>query len=95
MPSPYRSASRFVMPNVRSPPRLGLNDAELDKLSAAILKALKGGPLDPDEIRKAAVAPLNLASLDSTSSSPNTSNSFIPSKSQNRHTIPSSAAWTR
>ena len=32
--------------------KLGVTDSEIDKLSEAILKALKGGPLDPDGIRK-------------------------------------------
>jgi len=32
--------------------KLGVTDAEVDKLYVAVLKALKVGPLDPDEIRK-------------------------------------------
>jgi hypothetical protein len=44
---PFREAERKVGRT------LGVTDAEIDKLSAAILKALAKGPLDPDEIRQA------------------------------------------
>jgi hypothetical protein len=43
---PFREAERKVAV------KLGVTDAEIDKLCAAILKALKPGPLDPDGIRQ-------------------------------------------
>ena len=44
---PFREAERKVGVT------LGVTDRELDKLSAAILKAIKDGPLEPDQIRQA------------------------------------------
>jgi hypothetical protein len=44
---PFREAERKVAA------KLGVTDAEIEKLCAAILKALKSGALDPDEIRGA------------------------------------------
>lgn len=43
---PFREAERKVAGT------LGITDAEIDKLSAAVLKALKSGPLDPEAIRE-------------------------------------------
>ncbi len=43
---PFREAERKVAA------KLGVTDSEIDKLSAAILKALKPGPQDPDQIRE-------------------------------------------
>jgi hypothetical protein len=43
---PFREAERKVAL------KLNVTDAELDKLSTAILKSLKSGPQDPDEIRQ-------------------------------------------
>jgi hypothetical protein len=43
---PFREAEERVAA------KLGVTEAEVDKLCAAILKALKSGPLDPDDIRK-------------------------------------------
>jgi hypothetical protein len=44
---PFREAERKVAA------KLGVTDKELDKLCAAILKALRAGPLEPEEIRAA------------------------------------------
>lgn len=47
------SGQNFADGDMKTARKLGVTDAEVDKLSAAVLKALKKGPLDPEGIRTA------------------------------------------
>jgi hypothetical protein len=48
-----KSGESFASGERKTAYKLGVTDREIEKLSAAVLKALEKGPLDPEEIREA------------------------------------------